>query len=764
MSKLQQVIGKEYKKYKWGSKTIKNDCTGRSNKIAFHKSQKFLKSFLTPKNNTKGMLLYHTVGAGKTCAAVSIASGFDQEYQVLWVTQGKLRNVVYKNIFDQVCHAGVLNSEKPLTGNRQQQKAAFRKLTKGNWYNPMTYRQFSNMLKQKNNDGKRLFKKSPRDPLRKTLVIVDEAHNLFDPQFPSAQRADLNIIEKKVFESYKKSGNNSVKVLLLSATPLSNDIMSFVRMMNIFQHQKSKRVSLDLEKFYSKYLKDDMSGLNHNGNKLFRTVIGKNVSHLDISKDQNIFAQPRFFKQDIKLTHTIDLSALSAELIKLKEEKKLIGKSCSITDLNKQIKKLKTPQFDRLPTGIKIMMIHKNFPSISGSALKQVFPKITDEKKTCNRLPTKAAKDACKNKISADVKAAKALIKSQNKEASKECKNKYKQHYKDEIKRVDNEIKQAQNSQEAQIKKCKVNKRGGRSTFTDDLTLRCMQKVSLWGKNERIPRNLQFEHTNFDANALSSTIDTQAPKMAKLFENITEQDARDQSKYGRKFKHIIYVNNNGVSGAKMVIGAMISKGFNFIMDHVTQQVTWRGRQINRTTLSMPDNFPTSQMNFSALTTGSLYNGNINKALISSIQGKFNQRPNNVNGQNIRFLIFDKNFKEGIDLYDVKYLHVLDPYLFDTEKIQLYGRGLRTCGQKGLRFVPNKGWQLKVILYNSNINDESVETQIIKKKMDVARISEKQVKTRKIMDKAVKENAIDALLTKKGKNKIAKVLIQSKAFR
>ena len=135
MSKLQQVIGKEYKQYKWGSKTIKNECIGRSNKITFHRTQKFVKKFLNPKQKQKGLLLYHGVGSGKTCAAVSIASGFDQEYQVLWVTQGKLRNVVYKNIFDQVCHAGVLNSEKPLTGNRQQQKAAFRKLTKGNWFN-----------------------------------------------------------------------------------------------------------------------------------------------------------------------------------------------------------------------------------------------------------------------------------------------------------------------------------------------------------------------------------------------------------------------------------------------------------------------------------------------------------------------------------------------------------------------------------------------------------------------------------------------------
>lgn len=742
MSKLQQVIGEEYKKYKWASKAVKNDCTGSSNKIAFHKTQKFVKKFLTPKQKQKGLLLYHTVGAGKTCAAVSIASGFDQEYQVLWVTQGKLRNVVYKNIFDQVCHAGVLNSDKPLTGSRKVQKRAFRKLTKGNWYNPMTYKQLSNTLKKKNNDGKRLYKKSPRDPLRKTLIIVDEAHNLFDPRFPKAQRADLDIIEKKIFDSYKKSGDNSVKILLLSATPLSNDIMSFMRMMNIFQHQKTKRVSTNLENFYSKYLKDDMSGLNHNGKKLFRSDIGKFISHLDISKDKNIFAQPKHFNQNIRLTHFVNLEQLEEELKTLKLEKKNIAKSCSIADLNRQLRELKTPEYESLPPGIKIMMIQKNFPGVSGVALKKVFTKITDIKKRCNSEPTTTAKKACKDRISAEIKTAKDTIKRQNKEHSVECKRNYKNHYNSEISRVERELLLGSNAQEVQFSKCLT------SSHRNDAQLSCMQKVSLWGKKDRIPANLQFEKPTFDANALSTIIDTQSPKMAKLFENITTMDRTDQRNHGKKFKHIIYVNNNGVHGAKMVIGAMIAKGFNFMMDHVTNQVMWRGRLVDRTTLSVPTNFPTGGMNFSAFTTGSLYNGNINKALISSIQDKYNQRPNNVYGQNIRFLIFDKNFKEGIDIYDVKYLHVLDPYLFDTEKVQLYGRGIRTCGQKGLRFVPNQGWKLKIISYNSNINYESVEYKIIAKRMKVANINEKAIKTRRILNKLVKKNALDVLLTNK----------------
>ena len=117
--------------------------------------------------------------------------------------------------------------------NAGAKKRKFNKLSNKNWVPPMTYKQFSNALKNKNEVGHKLFKRSPRDPLRKTLIIVDEAHNRYNQDLSAIQRPDLNAITKAIHKSYQKSGDNSVKVLLLSATPASNDIIGFAKMMNL---------------------------------------------------------------------------------------------------------------------------------------------------------------------------------------------------------------------------------------------------------------------------------------------------------------------------------------------------------------------------------------------------------------------------------------------------------------------------------------------------------------------------------------------------
>lgn len=79
----------------------------------------------------------------------------------------------------------------------------------------------------------------------------------------------------------------------------------------------------------------------------------------------------------------------------------------------------------------------------------------------------------------------------------------------------------------------------------------------------------------------------------------------------------------------------------------------------------------------------------------TILGAFNERPANVHGRRMRVIIFDSGFKEGIDLFDVKYVHIFEPSMTLADLKQTVGRATRTCGQKGLDFVPNMGWPLFV---------------------------------------------------------------------
>ena len=149
-------------------------------------------------------------------------------------------------------------------------------------------------------------------------------------------------------------------------------------------------------------------------------------------------------------------------------------------------------------------------------------------------------------------------------------------------------------------------------------------------------------------------------------------------------------------------------------------------------------------NMFVLTGSPLYRGPMTKRITENMITKFNDRSDNTHGRKIRFILIDRNFLEGIDLFDVKYLHTVDPYLFTTEETQLIGRGTRTCGQAGLEF--RNGWELKVIKYQSVIDGNSIDEQIKNKRLTAMGISSDVVNARDIIDKSLRKNAIDRGLT------------------
>ena len=82
----------------------------------------------------------------------------------------------------------------------------------------------------------------------------------------------------------------------------------------------------------------------------------------------------------------------------------------------------------------------------------------------------------------------------------------------------------------------------------------------------------------------------------------------------------------------------------------------------------------------------------------------NNELDNVHGQLVRFMVMDGGFKEGVDLYDVKYVHLFECPQNIAFKKQIVGRALRLCGQKGLPFEKDKGWTVHVFEYDTIIPD------------------------------------------------------------
>ena len=619
MSDFQKKIEETYKDYTWKKSKLKNDCESKEFKM--HKTQEFLSKYFTPeylgisptkenikaiqkdiesnqkiekikkassksKIDQKGMMLYHSVGSGKTCAAIAMGSNFNEAgYTVLWVTRNSLRQVMYQNIFDQICHPKI---KKENLKNERSRMLHFNKITNKRWLKPISYKTFSNLIKKKSQTYRDLVKinNSKRDPLRKTLVIVDEAHNMSSSNpkgLSKLEKPSITNIKKLINDSYKISGNDSVRLLLLTATPGLNGMQGLVNLLNYMTEEEKEKIPDTVDKFSKIYLKKDLTDFNQIGRKKFRDMTKKYVSFLDRTKDYNIFARKEY--DDIKVNIT-------------------------------------NPQ--------------------------------RDEFDKCKKLKTK---------------------------------------------KVD-----------------------------------CMKKAIIWNASLR-QNTFRFEKQNrFDENELKNASKIVGTKFIKLLEKIKQLDKKDMG------KHVIFIDEPKF--VKILTSFLIANNFNFVFEPSKRQ---RGRnEVN--TLSLKEIKSNKKNNFAIFTKGTIYNRNVSRKLVSKVNKIYNERPGNIKGDKLRFIIIDKNYLEGVSFFDTKYFHILTEPKSKFEMEQLVGRVVRTCGHKGLPF--KKGWKINIYIYNS-FQDRINYDKLIKEAIEesLSKDEAKRIKIQDLIISEIKDNAFDKLLTK-----------------
>ena len=181
---------------------------------------------------------------------------------------------------------------------------------------------------------------------------------------------------------------------------------------------------------------------------------------------------------------------------------------------------------------------------------------------------------------------------------------------------------------------------------------------------------------------------------------------------------------------------------------VVPKVTGRKTKIMKNT---PKPKP-GKHNFTVLTKTGIYQRHIGKNLATAIKKQFNERPDNVYGQNVRFLILDKDFLEGVSLYDVKYLHVLTDPKTKFQQRQLIGRVVRRCGHKGLPMEKGEGgWKLNVITYQNRDKSNIVVDKVINRlelQKELKNAGERLDKIEEIIVDEMERNAVDRKLTSK----------------
>lgn len=308
--------------------------------VDYTPSQNFVSHFFTPQSAYKGMLLWHSVGTGKTCSAIATSSAtFENEgYTILWVTRTTLKSDVYKNIFDMVCHQRIANMIK--SGKKIPEELSGRtRLINQNWIKPMSYKQFSNLLLKNNEFYNTLVEKNGEDDvLRKTLVIIDEAHKLYGGDLKAAERPDTDILEELIHQSYRVSGKDSVKLLIMTATPFTDSPMELFKLLNLMIDEPSKQFPTDIDSFQKKYMRDD-GIISESGMKKLADQMAGYVSYLDRSKDASQFAQPIMIDVPVMMTTIRD--PRMRELLAENARPNVPDKSLEKSRLRDKIKTLK---------------------------------------------------------------------------------------------------------------------------------------------------------------------------------------------------------------------------------------------------------------------------------------------------------------------------------------------------------------------------------------------------------------------------------------
>ena len=401
-----KYVKENYGQYKWEDVKMENLCVekggnksesafvgGAATILNYTPTQNFISHYFKPNVPVKGMLLSHSVGTGKTCSAIAAATAnFETDgYTILWVTRTTLKNDIWKNMFVQVCNENIRNRIASGETIPDEPKEQMKLLSKAWRIRPISYKQFSNLVSKQNSYYQRLVKENGEaDPLRKTLLIIDEAHKLYGGgDLSSLERPDMEALHSSLMTSYAVSGKDSVRLLLMTATPITESPMELVKLVNLCKPMENQLPST-FELFSQQYLDED-GKFTTKGEDQFLDDIAGHISYLNREKDARQFSQPILKRVMVPIV-------TETQMKDLKEFDKFIARS----DAEAEVLKLQTEA-------------EKLADKLDGELAEMDKSRFQNLKELCDdyeEIPRKKCETIVNRNISALVKETKAYVKT----------------------------------------------------------------------------------------------------------------------------------------------------------------------------------------------------------------------------------------------------------------------------------------------------------------------------------------------------------------
>lgn len=181
----------------------------KSGKVELRKYQQFVSEYLSAESPYKGILLYHGLGSGKTAASINL-------YNILYNSSPKWNMFVL--LKSSLRESWTAEIEKFIDDVQMKNNIHFI-----NYDSPSAITQYKE-------------KKRTLDAAKKTLFVIEEAHNFINSVYGSVKKGMLKnsiLLYEEILQEQKE--NAETKVVLLSGTPIINKPFELALLFNLLR-------------------------------------------------------------------------------------------------------------------------------------------------------------------------------------------------------------------------------------------------------------------------------------------------------------------------------------------------------------------------------------------------------------------------------------------------------------------------------------------------------------------------------------------------
>ena len=223
IDKYKKDILKKYKKFRLSSKkkSFKEICYPKE--FTYQLPQLFVSNFMNPTTNNKGLLLYHKIGAGKTCAAIQIAEQWKYKKNIILLCPASLVSNFYKELRSECTKQEYISNIERTELNRldvlsNDYKNLIKIINKiiDKYYKIYSYNKFIDLINTK------------KIKLNNSLLIIDEVQNIV-----SEHGSYYQVISKAIYNA-----PSDLRIVIMSATPIFDKPMELGLTLNLLRPKK----------------------------------------------------------------------------------------------------------------------------------------------------------------------------------------------------------------------------------------------------------------------------------------------------------------------------------------------------------------------------------------------------------------------------------------------------------------------------------------------------------------------------------------------